>query len=111
MGGLFYDPGVFAHRMKLQSPQETSDGCGGVSVSWTDIQEVWASIELVNSKRDFEASQLSERNIHRVKIRFRTDVASGWRFAFDNRLFDIVSVVDPDESRRYLHCETNEVGR
>jgi len=43
-------------------------------------------------------------------MRYRTGVASGMRFVKGTRLFEIVTVHDPDESGRYLVCKVKEVG-
>jgi head-tail adaptor len=46
-----------------------------------------------------------------VTLRFRPDVASGMRFMRGERVWDILTAHDPDETGRYLVCQTREVGR
>ena len=43
-------------------------------------------------------------------MRWRNGVASGMRFARQGRIFDIVTVHDPDETGRYLVCRAREAG-
>jgi SPP1 family predicted phage head-tail adaptor len=48
---------------------------------------------------------------HRITVRFRVDLASGMRLARGGRVFEVVSVHDPDETGRYLVCRAREKGR
>jgi SPP1 family predicted phage head-tail adaptor len=47
---------------------------------------------------------------HRITIRWRNGVAAGKRFARQGRIFDIVTVYDPDDTGRDLVCRAKEVG-
>ena len=47
---------------------------------------------------------------HRVTLRWRNGVAAGMRFARQGRIFDIVTVHDPDDTGRYLVCRARETG-
>ena len=58
-----------------------------------------------------EAQQNQETAQHRVLIRHRNDVASGWRFLLDGRELAILTVIDPDQSRRFLSCLCEEAAR
>ena len=46
--------------------------------------------------------------IHRVTIRYRDDVRHAMRFVYRNRVLDIRTLRDPDETRRYLVCDCEE---
>jgi len=107
----FFDPGSLNHRMQLQSPVETSDGLGGVVISWASVVDVWANIAPYRNRSELLAQQQSETLTHKIVIRFRTDVASGWRFQLGLRNFQIITVHDPDERGRYLVCLAQEEGR
>ena len=57
------------------------------------------------------ADQTLETVTHRITVRRSDAIRSGMRFRMDERLFGILTVYDPDESGRYLICETREEGR
>lgn len=111
MRRTFLDPGAFRHELSLQSAQSTGDGAGGFSESWTEIATVFARIEPVSANSFFRAAQRLEEAAHDITIRFRADVTSGMRFEKLGRTFEILTVIDPDETGRYLICTAKEDAR
>jgi SPP1 family predicted phage head-tail adaptor len=107
----FIDPGLFRHETALESVSLTPDAMGGHTETWTEIATVFARIEPVGAESRFGAGQTRETATHRFTIRFREDAASGMRFTRSGRIFEILTVHDPDETRRYLVCRTREDGR
>ncbi len=71
---------------------------------------LFARIEPVTATSVFGAGQTLESVTHRITLRRRDGVASGMRFARAGRIFDILTVHDPDESGRYLVCKVKEAG-
>ena len=107
----FFDPGALNHRLSLESIAEAPDGCGGVTVSWQQVAEIWGRLRPRTVKSALEAQQLVETASHTITMRYRSDVTSGWRFTKDGRTFVIITVTDPDERGRYLVCDVEEEGR
>ncbi len=107
----FLDAGRLRHRLVLEQPVETADGCGGVDITWSEVTTIWASLEPVGAAMRNLAQQSNESVTHRISLRYRDDVASGWRFTKGSRAFHIITVHDPDEAGRYLVCRTEEEGR
>jgi SPP1 family predicted phage head-tail adaptor len=110
MVGLFLDPGRLQHRLVLEAPVTTADGLGGHVVSWVEVATVDALVEPRAQSSRFGADQTREETTHRVILRHRPDVASGARMRFGERILEILTVHDPDESGRYLVCRTREKG-
>ena len=111
MRSEFIDPGALRHEVALQNAELTPDGLGGHADAWTEIATVFARIEPVGEESRFGAGQIRETATHRFTVRYRSDITSGMRFVRGGRLFDILTVHDPDETRRYLICRTTEKGR
>lgn len=111
MRSEFIDPGRLRHEVALENATLSPDGMGGHTESWTEIATVFARIEPLDVESRFGAGQTLETASHRFTIRYRADVASGMRFARADRTFEILTVHDPDETRRYLVCRTREDGR
>ena len=65
-------------------------------------------IEPVAANSIISADQTLETVTHRITIRRREDIRSGMRFAKGPRVFDIVTIHDPDELGRYLVCRVSE---
>ncbi|GAB5506654.1 MAG: phage head closure protein [Rhizobiaceae bacterium] len=106
----FIDPGQLRHEVALESAGLTPDGLGGHTESWTEVATVFARIEPIGATSEFGAGQTRETASHRFTIRHRGDVASGMRFTANGRIFEILTVSDPDETGRYLVCRTREDG-
>ncbi len=110
MAGFFLDPGRLTHRLVLEVPATEADGLGGHEASWVEVETLDALVEPRAQASRFGADQTREETTHRVTLRHRGDVASGGRFRLGDRIFEIVTVHDPDESGRYLVCRTREKG-
>lgn len=111
MNGSFIDPGALRMELSLQQATLTADGLGGHTESWSEVATLFARIEPVSARARFGADQTIETVTHRITVRFRADLASGMRFVHAGRVFELVSVHDPDETGRYLMCRATEKGR
>lgn len=111
MNAQFIDPGAFRTELALEQVSLAPDGMGGHAETWTEIATVFARIEPVSAPARFGAGQTLEEVTHRITLRHRADVRSGMRFRRGDRLFEIVTAHDPDETRRYLVCRAREEGR
>lgn len=109
MALTFLDAGMLRHRMSLQTLLTNDDGLGGFEEIWQEVTECAAALEPLAASQSFIADQADERISHRITIRFRHDVSSGQRFVMEGRIFRIVTVYDPDETKRYLVCRTEEI--
>lgn len=110
MADFFLDPGRLAQQLVLEAPETAADGLGGHDLSWVEVATLDALVEVRAQASRFGADQTREETTHRVTLRHRGDVASGCRFRLGDRIFEIVTVHDPDESGRYLVCRTREKG-
>ena len=108
MKAAFLDPGALRTELLLQSAVLTGDGLGGHTAAWQDVATVFGLIEPVSQTSRFGAGQVQEEYTHRVTIRRRDGVAPGMRFVSQVRIFDILTVHDPDETGRYLACRVRE---
>ncbi|MBO6719149.1 MAG: phage head closure protein [Rhizobiaceae bacterium] len=102
---------MLRHEVALESASLTPDGMGGQAENWAEVATLFARIEPVSADAGFGAGQTRESVTHRFTIRFRADVASGMRFTRGGRVFEIVTVHDPDETGRFLVCRTREDGK
>jgi len=110
MRTLFIDPGALRSEFALQACTTAPDGLGGHTETWAEVATVFARIEPVSASSMFGADQTLETVTHRITMRWRSGVTSGMRLARQHRIFDIVTVHDPDDSRRYVVCRVRESG-
>lgn len=103
-------PGELRHRVTIQQKTRTADGGGGGSVDWSAVATVWAKIEPLSAFQRLKAEQLESCVTHQVSIRYRTDVKTGMRIAYDGRYLAIKTVIDDGERGRWLvlSCEETD---
>lgn len=89
-------------RVALQSPTLTADGMGGNTVAWGTEAQVWAAIWPTSAREQIEGGQQTMTVSHRMRIRYRSDVASDWRVKYGDRYFSIVSIINPNEKNAML---------
>lgn len=79
--------------------------------SWTDVAVRPANVIPLNGRERFTASQVQPEVTHRVEMRFDPDVQTKpvYRIVYDDRPFQIESVINVDERGRELHCLCKEV--
>lgn len=101
--------GALRHRVTLEAPIDTPDDAGGFSRSFTTVADLWARITPGGAREDFVEQRAEQATSHVVTIRWRSDVTKDMRFVFRGRKLRIQSAVDPDERRRFLICQCEEI--
>ncbi len=89
--------GQLRHRISLQSKVATRDTYGAETITWKTENTVWGSIEPLNSREFFQAQQMQSDVTHKVKLRYYAGLRPDWRIKFGTRIFDIQSVMNPEE--------------
>ena len=59
-------------------------------------------LETVNGSETGIAGETDAQLVHRITIRYRSDIGPAMRLTKDARIFRIVAVRDPDGSQRFL---------
>jgi len=109
MNMTFLDAGQLTARLDLESAVETPDGQGGVTVSHAVESSHWARIEPVSAER-VELGHVDRQAVsHRIWVRHAGGVTATKRFRKGTRVFEILTVHDPDETGRYLVCRVKEM--
>ena len=111
MNLIFLDPGQMTARLDLETMEDTGDGQGGMAGGWQVARSLWAAIEPVSQGAYERASADGVAVTHRIWTAFREDVSAGMRFRKGARVFAIKSVVDPDETGRFIVCRCEEESR
>lgn len=89
--------GKLRHRVTLQECIASRDSFGAEVLTWVDIATVWASVSPISGKEYFAAHQINAEVTTKITMRHRPDILPNMRAAFQNCLFDIVSVINPEE--------------
>ena len=90
-------------RISLQQQTKAADGRGGFTVTWADAAtSIAAAIWPVSANEQIRAQATAMTVTHRIRIRYRSVLKSGWRVSWAGRYFDIVSIVDQNMAHKYL---------
>lgn len=108
--------GKMRHRLTIQSPTRTTDGAGGVNVSWTEVATVWGSIDPQSGSEQFFGDQLEGRSAQIITIRFRRGLTNANRilYSFESkgtsytRTFNVTRVENVGERNAYLKLYCTE---
>ncbi len=100
--------GEMRHRVVIEEAVPDPDGGGGAVVAWGFVAEVWAAIRPLSGSESAEAQGLTGRITHEVIVRRRAGLGPHLRLKFDQRIFDIKSVIDIAEARRFQRCLVEE---
>ncbi len=101
--------GRLNYRVKLQAIVPTTDAEGFTVESWQDVATVWAHVAPLLGREALQASQLEEKITHRVTMRYRGDLNNRMRLTFQGRIFQVQSILSPDEARQALQVMCEEV--
>ena len=96
------------HRIEIQSLVKTADDQGGFVSSWTTLMTIWAKIDNITGQESIFAQRLDANYDHKILIRNAVGITPEMRIVFDNRKFQIHSVVRLGERRFFTEILAKE---
>ena len=99
--------GGLKKRVTILKQVRVSDGQGGFTETWQEAGTVWAAIEPISGREYYEAMQLASDVTHRVRMRYM-DLTPHEKIKYDDRVFDIIAVIDVNMEHRELEVLCNE---
>ena len=89
---LIFPAGQLRHRLTVQESTDSRDAIGGIVKTWSVNTTRWASIEPLMGRELRDAQQISPKATHKIQVRHITGLDPTFRFIYDNRIFNIVSI-------------------
>lgn len=96
-------------RVSLQAMVSTRDRIGGQVETWTTQAVVWAQVRQASGREAWYRQQMNASAAWTISLRYRGDLTTKWRILYGDRTFEIRSVRDPDERRRFLELACDEI--
>ena len=96
------------HRIEIQAPEETRDSMGQTVTAWKTSQVRWAGINPLSDREQFYAAQVRPETTHRVTFRYFDTLTHRNRLKMGNRIFDILSILNPQEAGKTLQVDVVE---
>ncbi len=100
--------GDLKHRIELQATTKAPDGMGGFTVVWTTMNIVAAAIWPISASEQVKNMGVAMTVTHRIRIRYRANLKASWRIKFENRYFNIVSIIDQNMAHEQLDIMVKE---
>lgn len=98
--------GRLRHTVKVQKLANVSDGQGGYTIAWTDIDTIPAEVIPMGGQELLHAGQLEYTDQYRVTIRYRSDITPIQRILWlddtNTRTLDILTGLNTDGRKRWL---------
>ena len=89
--------GTLRHRVKIQTYTAFRDSFGAEEPEWTDVATAWASVTPISGKEYFASAQLNAELTTKITMRYLCGITPKMRVVFDERIFEIVSVINYEE--------------
>ncbi len=100
--------GKLKHRIILEIPARSKNSFNEWITTYTTWWTGWGEILPAVGSSYYASKQLDANVDGVVKIRYREGVRPDMRIKYGNRYLSIVSIVQPQESRRELHLMYSE---
>lgn len=100
--------GDFNRRVTIQSRSTTKDSFGEAQQTWSTVITCWARIEPLSGRELVLAQAINAEVTHLVEIFYRPTVTAAMRVVYQGRVFNIVSVIDPDTAHISLELLCSE---
>lgn len=89
--------GRLRHVITIQQATETRDSVGAIIRTWATYDTVRASIEPLNGREYFNASQVQAEVSTRIRVRYLDGLTSKMRILFGSRIYDIKAIINDKE--------------
>lgn len=103
------NPAKMNKRITFQEFVSGTDSDGFPVESWADVKTVWAMIKTLQGREYFAAAAVQAENTTRFIIRYTTGLNTDMRISYNNRFFDIQSIINDDEKNVTMTIIAREV--
>jgi SPP1 family predicted phage head-tail adaptor len=100
--------GRLRSKVDLQTSTDTRDAGGGLSCVFETTASIFADIRPQSGDETYRQGKVQEKLTHKIFIRYRTGVKATQRILFENRVFNIRSIINVDERDRFLELKCVE---
>jgi len=101
--------GSLKKRIVIQLFTKVKGSTGGFIKTWADKYTVWASIWPISAKEQIANMGEVMLVTHKIRIRFKKNIKPKWRVTYNNRTFNIVSVINVMELDKDIDLLCEEI--
>ena len=100
--------GSLRHRVTIQSYTESTDSFGGVTQSWFEYSKAFANIVPLSGTEKYVSKEKHATSTHQITIRYIAGIYPNMRITHQDRVFDIVSVINVGERNKMIQIIAEE---
>ncbi len=94
--------GRLNHKVVIEQRTETKNTLGEDETTWSTYKWTWAQVSPLSGKEYLANNELQSVVTGRVSMRYLSGVTVDMRINWDNRIFDIISIINTEERNREL---------
>ena len=99
----------FNHRIELQKETQTSGDIGEILSQYTTIKSVWGNISPCGAEKNYNRLKDDLEFSHTITIRYFEEAKQTKRILFGDRVFNVVSIICPNEEKKLLVITAKEL--
>jgi SPP1 family predicted phage head-tail adaptor len=97
----------YNRRVTIQLGVETVSGSGVVVTAWEEFACVWAKVEPLQGREYWSGAQVITERVYVFKTQYSAGIGTiappRHRISYNDRTYDIQSVIDFEDRRKELH--------
>ena len=101
--------GILNKRITIQTKVPTRGASGEEVIVWSEVATVWGSAEPLRGQEYLEANRLQADLDIRFRIRYLDGIKPSMRVKYDDRYFNIVSVIHVKEAKQEIQLMCKEL--
>ena len=94
--------GRLNHKIVIEQRTETKNTLGEDITTWTTYKWTWAQVSPLSGKEYLSNNELQSSVTGRVSMRYLAGVTTDMRINWNDRMFDIISIINTEERNREL---------
>ncbi|MBD8874855.1 head-tail adaptor protein [Roseibium polysiphoniae] len=102
--------GAYRTPVALEQPVHTAAADGSASLVYLFAGDDFAQIKPLRQSETLRSGRLEGIATHQLRLRYRDDLAGGWRVLCGPRAFRILSTTAADDRSREIICLAEEEG-
>lgn len=103
------NPGEFRHIITFQEMEERKNSFGEMTKIWIHKFSTRAGIYPISGKEFFVADKENSEVSHKINIRYRSDINPAMRIIYNNRIFNIESIINFQERNILIQIMAKEL--
>jgi SPP1 family predicted phage head-tail adaptor len=100
--------GDFRERILIQQEARTPDTGGGAVLSWTDVAEIWASVEPLSGREGLQGEGVVGTQLYRLRFRAEVSLTTAMRLVWSGKTLNIRSLRVVEARGRLLDVVAEE---